>query len=276
MSLARRLYDRVRFRDADDLDNRDEEAVALFARVVASTLERYHRAEVRGVERIPKGAALYVGNHNSFAYTPDTYLFSLAAYRAHGLEAVPHGLAHGVLIGWPFVNQILTPLGAVRASHDNGERLLRAGKKVLVYPGGDVDSLRTYRDRHRLVFDGRRGYVRLALRCEVPIVPVVAAGAHRSILVLHDGRFIADAFDLGRRLRAKVWPIMLSVPWGLTVGPVFPFLPLPFKILIEILEPIHFARRGPEAADDDAYVAECATLVETRMQATLTRLSAEL
>ena len=81
----------------DSLDNRDPSKIELVAKLIENTLVRYHRAEVRGAERIPSGAALYVGNHNSFHYAPEMYLLGHAAFRNHGLAAVPFGLAHEVL-----------------------------------------------------------------------------------------------------------------------------------------------------------------------------------
>lgn len=265
----------LRRHDIDALDNRSERVIRAFAKVVERTLEPYHRAEVRGVERIPAGAALYVGNHSSYIYTPDTYLFALAAYRAHGIDAVPYGLAHEWLLAQPIVNQLICPLGAVRASHDNGERLLASGRKVLVYPGGDVDALRPFRDRDRVVFGGRAGYVRLALRTGAPIVPVVAAGAHATFVVLDDLRWLARLLCVDRAMRIKVWPLTLSFPWGLTLGPPPPWVPFPSRILIEVLEPMRFSRTGAEAAADDAYVEQCAERVRKRMQRALTDLAAE-
>jgi 1-acyl-sn-glycerol-3-phosphate acyltransferase len=274
--VLERVRKALRFYDIDSLDNRDEGWIEWAASVVERTLVPYHRAEVSGVERIPAGGALYVANHNSFTYTPDTYIFALAALRHHGMEAVPYGLAHEVIFSVPPVNQVLAPLGAVRASQRNGERLLRAGRKVLVYPGGDYDALRPFRHRHRVVFGGRKGYVRLALRSEVPIVPVVTAGAHGTFVILDDLRWLARAIGAARFLRVKVWPLTLSFPWGLTLGPPPPWVPFPTKILVEVLEPVTFARSGAAAAADEAYVDRCAALVEERMQTTLDRLATRL
>ena len=70
-------------------------------------------------------------------------------------------------------------------------------------------------------------------------------------------------------------PIVLSLPWGLTVGPPPPHFPLPTKIYVEFLEPIHFDRSGEEAASDAAYVEACHEQVLGAMQAALTRMAAE-
>ena len=261
--------------DLDSLDNRDPALMERLVGFIELIGRRYFRATVKGVERVPPGAALYVGNHSGGLMTPDTFLFCAALYRAHGIDAVPYGLGHEVAIALPIIHQIIVPLGAVRASHDNAHNLFARGRKVLVYPGGDVDSMRPYHDRDRIVFDGRRGYIRLALREGVPIVPVVSAGGHSTFRVLDDGRWLARALGADRLLRIKVWPIALSIPWGLTIGPAFLYLPWPTRILIEVLEPIRFDRHGEEAAADEDYVAACAERVETAMQSALARLAGE-
>jgi len=73
----------------------------------------------------------------------------------------------------------------------------------------------------------------------------------------------------------KVWPIIVSLPWGLTVGPILPHLPVPSRIRVDVLEPIRFERTGPEAAADDAWVERCHERVLDTMQARLDELAAE-
>ncbi len=260
--------------DIDNLDHRDPATLARAADWVRRVLKPWHRAEVRGLERIPEGAALYVGNHSGGPYSGDTFIFCAEALAAHGLSAVPYALAHEVFLRAPGLRQLLSPLGAVRASHDNALRVFRGGGKVLVYPGGELDSLRPFRQRDRVVFGERRGYIRLALRAGVPIVPVVAAGAHATLVVLDDMRWLARALGTDRWLRLKALPIALSVPWGLTIGYVPPYLPLPSRMLIEVLEPIRFDESA-EAADDESVVVACDARVRELMQATLTRLASE-
>lgn len=266
----------MKYYDIDNLENRDPAAIERLCRVIEATVVRYHRAEVRGIERVPAGPVLYVGNHNSFTYMPESYILGAAAWRAHGIDAVPYGLGHEVVLQYPIVNQLLAPVGAVRASHENGERLLGAGKKVLVFPGSDYDALRPFRHRNRVVFGGRRGYMRLALRTRVPIVPVVTAGAHSTFYVIDDCRWLARLLRADKLFRVKVWPLTLSIPWGLTLGPPPPHIPLPSRILQEVLEPISFERDGPNAAADPDWVDQCSGRVQSAMQETLTRLAEEL
>ncbi len=262
--------------DYDSLENRDPEAMERVLRMVAYPMQHYFRSEVAGLEQLPRGPMLFVGNHNGGAWSPEIFLFGGALFRKHGLNAMPYGLAHETVIRIPPVARLLVPIGAVRASPANAARVFESGRNVLVYPGGDEEAFRPSRLRDHIVFANRKGYIRLALQHGVPIVPVVAFGAHDVFVVLDDGRWMARALGLNKAARLKVFPTILSFPWGLTSGMVMPFIPLPARIRIEVLAPIHFARRGGQAAEDGSYVDECDREVREAMQGALTRMAQRL
>jgi 1-acyl-sn-glycerol-3-phosphate acyltransferase len=262
--------------DIDSLENRDEALIARLHRLFHGPLMTYFRAQVRGLERIPSGPALLVGNHSGGLMPVDAIVFGSELYRVRGIADAPYGLAHELAIRLPGIHPLIMRLGAVRASHENGLRLLERGHKVLVYPGGDVDSMRPFRHRNRVVFDGRTGFVRLALQARVPIVPVVCAGGHGTWVVLSDLRGLARRLRLAESpLRAHAWPLALSLPWGLTLFPPPLFVPLPSRFLFEVLEPITFPGLDAAAAADRATLGACAEQVRGTMQAALERLAAE-
>ncbi len=273
--MALSFKDLFRHYDVDSIDNMDYERLDLFYRLAHGILEGYFRAEVRHLDRIGPGKALYVANHSGGILTFDSFVFGCALYRERGPEYMPNGLGHDI-IDWPVFNQIVAPIGAVRASHDNAHRLFEADRKVLVYPGGDYDDMRPWRHRYRVVFGGRTGYMKLALRESVPIVPIVCAGGHNTLIVIDDLRWLARGLRLNKLFRTEVWPLTLSIPWGLTLGVLPAYIPFPAKFLMEAGAPITFDRTGPEAAEDPEYVRYCADIVEADMQATLSRLAAEL
>ena len=93
--------------------------------------------------------------------------------------------------------------------------------------------------RHRVDFGGRKGFIRLALEQDVPIVPVVAVGGQETALFLSRGESLAKVLGLDRLFRLKVLPISLALPWGLNVGDMLGHIPLPAKITVEALPPIH-------------------------------------
>ena len=144
---------------------------------------------------------------------------------------------------------------------------------MLVYPGGDEDDYRPWTERHRIDLHGHMGFVRLALRHQVPVIPLVSHGSHDAIIVLARGNELAKALHLDR-FRIHVLPIVL--------GPLGPLLlpvagpPLPAKVLLQVGEPFDWTHFGPEAADDDEVVRHCYEEMLGRMQASLDELVAEV
>ena len=65
----------------------------------------------------------------------------------------------------------------------------------------------------RVDFDGRKGFLRLALKHDVPIVPVVSVGGQETALFLTRGEGLARLLRLDRMFRLKVLPISLALPW---------------------------------------------------------------
>lgn len=256
----------------EKLLTRDVELIERIVPWIEKTIVPYHRATVDGIDLIPKGPVLYVGNHNGALYSGDTWIFAVALLRAHGMEAAPHGLAHDLALRAPGIGHLLRRFGCVPAHPENSLRLLGAGRSVMVYPGGDLEAMRPYRARNEVRFGGRKGYIRTALKAGVPIVPVAAQGAHGTLIVIDDLPGLAKALGVDKRFRAKVFPLSFLVPWGFVLGPTPPYIPLPSKIRVEVLPPMRF-EGGAQAAEDPDYVAQCAAQVESALQDSVTRLS---
>lgn len=208
---------------------------------VAGALRRigrhYFRAEVEGLHHLPAGGFLGVGTHNGSVMMPDMFLWFAHYYREH-----PHTplyvLAHDLLSKGGALARAAARLGAVRAEPSAAERLLAAGARVMVYPGGDFDAEKPFHARHRVEFAGRTGYARVAVRAGVPICPVVSVGAHEGLFILTDGQRFARALGLPRRIRLQVFPFMLCLPWVVFWGPPPFYLPLPTQITIRALPPV--------------------------------------
>jgi 1-acyl-sn-glycerol-3-phosphate acyltransferase len=255
--------------DPEALVTIDPQLYAL-SRLVVRALGRYFRAEVAGLDRIPAGPALLVLNHNAGITNMDPFLLA-GAWDAFTLGRDPFRfLAHDVMLRLPVVGNYLMRTGAIRADHGAGTRALAAGHKVVVFPGGNYEAFRPYRDRHRIDFGRRRGFIKLALRTQVPIVPVVCVGGHESFFVLRRGTVLARLLGAHRRLRSESFPIFVGLPWGLGVGPVF-HLPLPTKCVLEVGEPLALDEFAPADADDPAAVERIFDDVVGTMQTMLAR-----
>jgi 1-acyl-sn-glycerol-3-phosphate acyltransferase len=259
--------------DEPTLADRDPEFCSRFFEGFLWFAHHYFRHRLYGVEHVPAhGAALIVGNHSGGITFTDWGLALGAINQAHGPERAVYGLGHDLLQWHPVFRKYSRKLGGLRAGHEAALEAFGGGHLVIVYPGSDFDSFRTFADRDRVVFRGRTGFVELALRAQVPIVPVVTAGAQEQYVVLTTGEKLAHLVDLKRRLRSNVAPIGFSVPWGF--GPAFlPYVPLPAQITTAFLPPISWPDLGPEAADDPAVVGRCRDEVEAALQARLDSLT---
>lgn len=250
-----------------------------FLRTVRPVLElfaSYFRSEVRGFERLPRqGPFLVVGNHSGGQIPPDLPVLLTAWWRERGEDEPVFALFHSFFLGLPGVGPVMERAGAVEAGRAGAEAILGGGGILIDYPGGDYDVFRPWGKRNRIDFGDRIGFVRLALRAQVPVVPSVSVGAHETLIVLARGEKVAKFLGLDRRFRLKVWPLVLGPPFGVVPGGI-PTWPLPAKITVELGEPVDWSSRyGPEAADDDAIVRKLYGEFTTMMQTTLDRLAAE-
>jgi 1-acyl-sn-glycerol-3-phosphate acyltransferase len=254
-----------------DLDERDPDYIreSLPRLWLIATL--WFRARVRGLENIPEeGSVLLVGNHSGGNVTPDTTVFTLAFNTYFGVERRFFQLAHNLVLAMPGLG-FLRKYGTVAASPENADKALSSGAALLVYPGGDYEVHRPSWESGKVDFGGRKGFIRLALAKDVPIVPVVSIGGQETALFLTRGEWLARLFRLDKVFRLKVLPISLSVPWGLNVGDMMGHIPLPSKICIQVLPPIHLRKEFGRNPDLDEIYDE----VVRRMQATLDELAAE-
>ena len=267
-SAARRVQGRLRA----DLDDRDPDWLRERLPLLWLLATIWFRGEVRNLGNIPeKGAVLLVGNHSGGNVTPDTFIFTLAFSSYFGIERKFHQLAHNLVVTLPVSAALVRRGGTVAASHSNAEKALQAGAALLVYPGGDWEVHRPSWDTDKVEFGGRRGFVRLALDQDVPVVPVVSIGGQETALFLSRGDRLAKALRLDKLFRLKVLPISLAVPWGLNVGDFLGHVPLPAKITTEVLPAINLREQfGDEPDVDEVYEH-----ITGEMQRTLEALAAE-
>src|SRR5262249_15465746 len=144
---------------------------------------------------------------------------------------------------------------------ENARRVFSSGGQILVYPGGDQDAYRSSKRRNEIVILPRTGFIRTARASGVPIVPIVVAGAHRSALVIAEGKRIARALRMKEWARVERFPVALALPWGIALGPWLPYLPLPFSMVLRVLPALDVMT---DETEHDA-----ASRVQSTMQAAL-------
>jgi 1-acyl-sn-glycerol-3-phosphate acyltransferase len=241
-----------RFRPGN-LDDRDPDFMREVLPATWLFVSAWFRPDIRGLENIPEeGPVLVVGNHTGGASSPEVHISQLAFSTYFGVERLHYQLAHRMVLNSP-VGPLLRRFGTVEADADNAELALETGAIVTVWPGGDHEVYRPSWESARVDMGGRKGFLRLALAKDVPIVPMVTLGGQETALFLSRGEGLARALGIDKSLRLKALPIMLSLPFGLQVGPL-PHFPLPAKVTIRLLEPIDIREQYGEDPDlDEVY-----------------------
>jgi 1-acyl-sn-glycerol-3-phosphate acyltransferase len=202
------------------------------------------RVEPSGVEHVPAtGPALVVANHSG-VLPYDGAMIKLAIRHEHPARRECRLLALDMFALLPFLAPLLAKSGEVRASQENGERLLQQGQLVGVFPEGVKGVGKPYKRRYKLARFGRGGFVRLALRTGAPIVPCAVVGSEE----IHPMLGRADL--LGKPFGFPYFPLTPTWPW---LGPLG-LVPLPSKWMIDFADPMPMAEYGPEAADDPILV----------------------
>lgn len=254
------------------LDRRDPKFIQLFMPVWEWLYYHYYHVQTSGWDNIPtQQKVLFVGSHNGGFSAPDQFMIMYDWFRRYGVEKPVYGLLHRKV--WqvsPPLGYMAAKIGAVVAHPKMAIAALRSGASVLVYPGGAQDVFRPHYLRNQICLAGRKGFIKLALQENVPIVPVISTGAHDTFYVL------ADCYDIMQQLHKwgmpwlfgidpEVFPIYLGLPWGVAFGPL-PHIPIPTNVRIRICPPIVFDRYGVEAAGDHEYIDACYEIVRSQMQ----------
>jgi 1-acyl-sn-glycerol-3-phosphate acyltransferase len=192
---------------------------------------KWFRVEWEGLEHIPRdGGALLVANHAG-AIPSD------APVIMHGVETELgrplYGLAENLFRSIPVLGTLWSRTGGVPAHPDNAFRLLHDEQQlVLVFPEGTKATGKTVGDRYQLRRFGRGGFVEIAMRAGVPVVPIAVIGNEEAMPILAKSKSLAK---------------LLGVPYAPLTANMFLFgpvgglmMPLPAKFRIRVLPPVHF------------------------------------
>ncbi len=208
---------------------RSEHMREIARRVYGPLYRTWHRVEWEGLDKIPTaGGALLVSNHAG-AIPSD------APAIMHGIEEElgrpVYGLADEMFKRMPVVGTMWSRVGGVLAHPDNAYRLLREQEQLaLVFPEGTKGTGKTYGERYQLRRFGRGGFVQIAMRAGVPIIPIAVVGAEEAMPILWKSAGLAKA------LGVPYVPITANM---LVFGPLLAPLAFPAKIKIRVLDPVH-------------------------------------
>ena len=200
---------------------------------------RYFRPEVSGIENVPEGRVLLVPNHSG--QLPFDGVVIALCMLLHGKPPrAVRAMVERAFPGMPFVNEVLIRGGAVLGDPVNCKNLLEDEQAILVFPEGARGGGKIFQKRYELQRFGR-GFMRLALQTNTPIVPVGVVGGEESIISVYDVRPLAKLLGLPYAPVSPLLPVL---------GPLA-YLPMPVKFHIRFGAPLVFD--GP-SDDEDARI----------------------
>lgn len=247
-----------RLSDVDEW-GRSESTRTLLRQVYQPLYRHWFRVEWEGLEKIPRaGGALLIANHAG-AIPTDAPLIM------HGIEEElgrpVYGLADFLFRSMPVVGTAWARGGGVAAHPDNAYRLLRDQRQlVLVFPEGTKGTGKIFSERYRLRRFGRGGFVEIAMRAGVPVVPMVVIGAEEAMPLL------TKSSRLARILHVPYVPITANM---LLLGPLGLLGYFPAKIKIRVLDPVFFDIEPDQDRYPKSRVFEDAESIRRNMQSNI-------
>ena len=235
-----------------DLSGQDETTMQRQKFLWNFLVDYWFRMEMDGWENVPEPPVLLVGIHSGAPFVWDAWTVGVQWWRRFGQERPLHGTAHDALMAIPVIGRYFRAMGVLPAAPDSIATALSEGRDVAVWPGGEVDSLRPWQERDMANLAGRKGFVKMAIRAGVPIVPIATVGGADAMPVLIRGDRLSRALRLDKALRLKVFPLAIALPWGIAPA-ALPQVPLPAKIRTRFMPAVEIDF-DPARADDDAYV----------------------
>ncbi|WP_437194152.1 lysophospholipid acyltransferase family protein [Planctomicrobium sp. SH527] len=133
----------------------------------------WFRYRVKGLERLPKGGALLLVNHQSFI---DPLVVAVGMKRPVSYLA-RHDLFHIPVIGWILKNTYVIPIRRESAGTESirlAVERLKQGYFVGLFPEGT-------RSRDGELQEIKPGFLSIVRRAQVPVVPIAIAGAIKAL-----------------------------------------------------------------------------------------------
>ncbi|MET0729533.1 MAG: lysophospholipid acyltransferase family protein [Acidimicrobiales bacterium] len=212
---------------------RSEHMREIARRLYRPFYDTWHRVEWEGLEKIPEaGGALIVSNHAGAIPSDGPSIM-------HGIETQlgrpVYGLADDLFKRLPVLGTMWSRVGGVLAHPDNAYRLLREQEQLaLVFPEGTKATAKTYKDRYQLRRFGRGGFVQIAMRAGVPVIPLAVVGSEEAMPILW------QSTQLAKLLKLPYFPLTANMLAFAPLGPLGALLDLPSKIKIRVLDPVSF------------------------------------
>ncbi len=198
------------------------------------------RVNVKDVKNIPaKGPAIIVANHSGML-PYDAVMINMAVYNEHTKQRNARFLVADFVDHFPMLSKFIRRAGGVKASPENGAKLLKKNELICVFPEGVKGVGKLYSEKYKLKEFGRGGVVKLAMQTGAPIIPCSVIGAED----IHPVLWKFD--ELGKKLGLPYFPVTPTFP---LLG-VFGLIPFPSKWTIRFGKPIRYKKTQAKAVPE--------------------------
>jgi 1-acyl-sn-glycerol-3-phosphate acyltransferase len=222
---------------------KDELIHRVFPRLFMEILKKYFRLEIEGVENIPtKGPVIISPNHSGFSGFDALILSYILQQKT---KRIPRVMTHHL---WFLTDTTALPaqkMGFIEANFENGVRLLKKNNLVVLFPEGENGNFKASSKKYQLQ-EFKRGFIRMALETDAPIVPTIILGAEETHINLKKLKF-------SKFLTGLVLPLPLNI------------IPLPAKWKIVFMKPVSLPF-GPEKVSDSELCHDLANEIQESMQ----------
>jgi 1-acyl-sn-glycerol-3-phosphate acyltransferase len=219
--------------------------------------QAWHRYSVEGeAHLLEPGSALVVGYHGR----PSAHdLCMLQIYLLEKHDIVTHAFMHQGVSKVPVLRHLIEAMQFLTGDDERTAAAVAAGHKLIVTPGGTREGYRSSRVKNRVDWGERNGFIKLAMRHRLPILPAAGIGVDDTFYAPIDGYRLQKEHGLSP-----------ETPSWVGVGPfgLWPFSPpFPVKITTRIGEPIR--RHLDLDPGDKAGIASVGGMVRGAVQAML-------
>lgn len=234
------IYDRLKtVVQTDDEFGMDPVMLEMLRPLFKFLYKDWWRVEIKGLKNIPaKGSALIVANHSGML-PYDAVMLNMAIHNEHPKKRNVRFLVADFVDNFPILSLFVRRAGGVKASPENGAKLLKQGELVCVFPEGTNGIGKLYNEKYKLKDFGKGGIIKLAKDSGASVIPCAIIGAEE----IHPILWKFDEF--GKKLGLPFFPVTPTFPLFGLVG----LIPLPSKWTIVFGKPITYKKSKKPLAE---------------------------
>ena len=202
-------------------DKRNSFFIKALNKVLWPVIKITFRLKVTGTENIDSvknKPCLYISNHNVGALIEShSSLFIIQEKLAE--ESTVYGFTHPSIFRIPIMKQYFEWIGAVPATYPVAEEVFKNNDSLMIFPGGNAQALRSIWDYKNNSFRSTHGWAKIAIKYNVPVIPITFKGSHFTNPVLFSSEWFSKILLLPWILGIRVMPF--SIGQILVAGLVF-------------------------------------------------------